>query len=204
MILTYHGGQFIKAQSGDTVVAINPISKSSKMKSTKFGADAGLISMNTPECNGVDEISFGDKKPFIATGPGEYEVKDIFIKGFGSEGVNGKDRMINTIYTVSFDGINLCFLGALSNEELTDEAIESLTDIDILFVPVGGETLAPAKAYKLAVKLEPKLIIPLGDDADIKAFLKEGAVSAPEKLDKLTLKRKDLDGKEGDIILLNA
>ncbi len=204
MILTYHGGQFIKAQSGDTIVAVNPISKSSKLKSTKFGADVGLISMASPDFNGVDEISFGEKKPFIAKGPGEYEVKDIFIKGFGSEGVNGKDRMINTIYSVSFDGINLCFLGALSNEDLTDEATESLTDIDILFVPVGGDTLAPAKAYKLAVKLEPKLIIPLGDEADVKLFVKEGSNASPEKLDKLTLKRKDLDGKEGEIVILNS
>lgn len=204
MILTYHGGQFIKAQSGDTVVAVNPISKSSKLKSTKFGADIGLISMNSADFNGVDEISFGEKKPFIAVGPGEYEVKNVFIKSFASEGVDGKERKINTIYSVSFDGMNLCFLGALSNSELSDEALEGLTDIDILFVPVGGDTLPPAKAYKLAVSLEPKLIIPLGDDSDIKLFVKEGSDGASEKLDKLTLKKKDLDGKNGDVVILNS
>ncbi|MES2409401.1 MAG: MBL fold metallo-hydrolase [Patescibacteria group bacterium] len=204
MILTYHGGQFIKAQSGDTIVAINPISKASKLKTSKFGADIGLISMASSDFNGVDEISFGEKKPFVAMGPGEYEVKNVFIKGFESEGVDGKERKINTIYSIFFDGMNLCFLGALSNEEIGDEATESLTDIDILFVPVGGDTLAPAKAYKLAVKLEPKLIIPLGDEADIKLFVKEGSAGAPEKLDKLTLKRKDLDGKEGEIVILNS
>lgn len=203
MILTYHGGQFIKAQSGDTIVAVNPISKSSKLKSTKFGADVGLISMNSADYNGVDEISFGEKQPFVATGPGEYEVKNIFIKGFGSEGVDGKERRINTIYSILFDGMNLCFLGGLTNEELSDEAMESLTDIDILFVPVGGDTLPPAKAYKLAVKLEPKMIIPLGEESDIKLFVKEGS-GVPEKLDKLTLKRKDLDGKEGEIVILNS
>lgn len=204
MILTYHGGQFIKAQSGDTIIAVNPISKSSKLKSSKFGADIGLISMNTIDMNGVEEISFGEKVPFVAKGPGEYEVKNIFIKGFPSEGLSGKERKENTIYSVMFDGMHLCFLGALNSSELSEEAIEGLTDIDILFVPVGGDTLPPAKAYKLAVSLEPKMIIPLGEDVDVKVFLKEGGVGSPERLDKLTLKRKDLDGKEGEIVLLNS
>jgi hypothetical protein len=204
MILTYHGGQFIKAQSGDVIVAVNPISKSSKLKSSKFGADIGLISMNADDYNGVDEISFGGKSPFVAMGPGEYEVKNVFIKAFEGEGVDGKERKINTIYSILFDGMNLAFLGAQSSEELGEDATESLVDIDILFVPVGGDTLPPAKAYKLAVKLEPKMIIPLGDESDIKIFLKEGSVSAPEKLDKLTLKKKDLEGKSGTVVILNS
>lgn len=199
MILTYHGGNFIKAQSGDTIVAVNPISKSSKLKTTKFGADVALISENNPDMNGVEEVTFGNKQPFVANGPGEYEVKDIFIKGFFSNG----GAKTNTIYSVLFDGIHLCFLSALKEDTLSDEAVESLTDIDILFVPVG-DTLTPAKAYKLAVSLEPKLIIPLGVEASIKTFLKEAGETAAEKTEKLTLKKKDLEGKEGDIIILSS
>lgn len=188
----------IKAQAGDTILAANPISKSSKLKTTKFGADVALISSNDAQHNGVEEVTFGNKTPFVASGPGEYEVKDIFIQGFLSKGANNS---INTIYTASFDNINLCFLGALASDEIPEEAVESLVDIDILFVPVGSD-LPSAKAYKLAVSLEPKVIIPLGEDGEVKTFLKEAGVSAPEKLDKFTLKKKDLDGKEGEIILL--
>lgn len=199
MILTYHGKNMIKAQSGDLIVAVNPISKSSKHKSSKFGADVCLVSVNDVDHNGVEEVTFGNKVPFVASGPGEYEVRDIFIKGFLSKAEKEK---INTIYTAQFDGINLCFLGGLSGE-LPEEALESLNDVDILFVPVSGE-LPADKAYKIAVSLEPKLIIPLGEDDDVKKFIKEAGSSNPEKLDKLTLKRKDLDGKEGDIVLLSC
>ena len=199
MILTYHGGDFVRAQSGDTIVAVNPISKTSKLKTTKFGADIALISENNPDMNGIEEVTFGNKVPFVANGPGEYEIKDIFVKGFFSNG----GAKINTIYSVLFDGIHLCFLGALKEDALSDEAVESLTDIDILFVPVG-DTLAPSKAYKLAVSLEPKLIIPLGVDASIKTFLKEAGETAAEKTEKLTMKKKDLEGKEGDIIILTS
>lgn len=204
MILTYYGGQFVKVQAGDTIVAVNPISKSSKLKTTKFGADVALTSLNIDECNGIDEVTFGDKVPFVVQGPGEYEVSDIFIKGFASKFSSDKKEKINTIYSVLFDNINLCFLGLLKSEEISEEAIESLTDIDILFVPLGENTISPSKAYKLAVSLVPKMIIPLGEEEYIKQFLKEAGSGPKERLDKLTLKRKDLEGKEGDIVLLNA
>ena len=198
MILTYHGGDFVKAQSGDTIVAVNPISKSSKLKTSKFGADVALISTNDADHNGVEEVTFGTKIPFVASGPGEYETKDIFIKGFTSEGERGS---INTIYSVLFDGIHLCFLGAIISDDLKD-ATEELSDIDILFVPISS--LGAEAAEKISTKLEPKLIVPLGSDAEIKAFLKEAGESAPEKMEKLTIKKKDLEGKEGDIVLLSA
>jgi len=200
MILTYHGKDFIKAQAGDTIIAINPIGKSSKHKTSKFGADVALVSVNDADHSGLEEVTFGTKVPFAITGPGEYEVKDIFIKGFLSTGPDGK---INTIYTAQFDGMNLCVLGALASSELSAEATESLTDIDILFVPVSDD-LPAEKAYKLAVTLESKLVIPLGEEADVKKFVKEAGESSPEKLEKLTLKKKDLEGKEGDIVLLVA
>jgi hypothetical protein len=51
--------------------------------------------------------------------------------------------------------------------------------------------------------LEPKLIIPMEYDKDtLKAFLKEMGDEKVEEIDKLTLKRKDLEGKEGEIVVL--
>src|SRR3989344_2370638 len=199
MILTYHGGDFVRAQSGDTIVAINPISKTSKLKTTKFGADVALISINDADHNGVEEVTFGTKIPFVASGPGEYEVKDIFIKGLHSKGDDGK---INTIYSVLLDCIHLCFLGAIASDEIPEDALEELSEIDILFTPTNG-ALTPTKLYKLATALEPKLVIPLGSDADTKAFLKEAGESG-EKMEKLTIKKKELEGKDGDIIILSS
>ena len=101
--------------------------------------------------------------------------------------------------------MNLCFLGALSTKDLPTEADESIESIDILFVPVSSDTLSPADAYKLAVKLEPKLIIPVSTDAAaIKTFLKEAGEEGQKPQDKLTLKRKDLDGKDADVVVLEA
>lgn len=208
MVITYQGGHFFKVQFGDITLAVNPVSKDSKLKSSRFGADIALVSANDADMNGVEQVSFGGKEAFAVTGPGEYEIKDVFIKGFGSETQQGGEKKINTIYTVQLEGMNLCFLGALSTKDLPTEANEDIEKIDVLFVPVGSATgdLSPSDAYKLAVKLEPKLVIPVaGDDsAALKAFLKEAGEDAQKPQDKLTLKKKDLDGKDVDVVVLDA
>src|SRR3989344_4560435 len=103
MIITYLGGEFVKVQFGDTTLAFNPISKDSKLKASKFGADIVLTSISHPDMNGVDQVSFGEKKPFVITSPGEYEVKGIFIKGFESISNYGGEKHINTIYFVTME-----------------------------------------------------------------------------------------------------
>lgn len=208
MILTYSGAAFFKVQFGDTTIAINPISKESKHFSpVRFGADLCLISVNHPDMNGKDQVSFGTKEAFVVSGPGEYEHGGIFIRGLQSKSRYGGADHINTIYTLGVDSINLCFLGGLSTKDLPSETTEQLEEIDILFVPVGPEGVLSAKdGYALAVSLEPKIIIPVsfGDDKALAAFLKEAGVKDAEKMDKLTLKKKDLEGKEGDIIVLKT
>jgi L-ascorbate metabolism protein UlaG (beta-lactamase superfamily) len=205
MVITYQGGSFVKVQFGDITLAINPISKDSKLKASKFGADIALVSLNHADFCGTDQVSFGEKTAFAITGPGEYEIKGVFIKGFKSDSKYGGEDRLNTVYTVNLENMNLCFLGAHGSKDLPAEVMEGIDDVDILFVPVGADgVLSAADAYKLAVKLEPKLIIPLyfGNATALKTFLKEAGEEAQKPQDKLTLKKKDLEGKEADVIVL--
>ena len=104
--------------------------------------------------------------------------------------------------------MNVCFLGALGLKELSEEVKEAFEDIDVLIVPIGGDgVLTPAEAQKIAVDIEPKIIIPMhygevGDKNALKVFLKEADAEKAEVMDKLTLKKKDLEGKEGEVIVL--
>ena len=215
MIITYHGVDFFKVQFGDTVLAVNPISKDSKFKSTRFGSDITLVSLNSPEHNGADITSRGDKESFLINGPGEYEVSGVFVKGFLSKsnypsigsGQAGTNK-INTIYKISLEGMNLCFLGALSDAQLSPEAKEAIEETDILIVPIGGDGVLDAgTAHKLAVQFEPKIIIPshygeVGEQGALKKFLKEAGEESVRPVDKLTVKKKDLEGKEEEVIVL--
>lgn len=205
MIITSHGISCFKVQFGETIIAINPISKDSKEKPSKFGADIALISVNDIDHNGVENATHGERTPFIVKGPGEYEINGVFIKGFMSKTFYGGKEKINTIYHVALEGMNLCFLGALGDTDLKSDITEALDGVDVLFVPIGGNgVLTSAQAYKIAVNFGPKIIIPTHfDPVTLKSFLKESGSNTEVCLDKLTLKKKDLEGKEGEIVVLS-
>ncbi len=207
MIITYHKEGFVKVQQGDLVVAFNPISREIDPKATRFGADLCLVSLNNPSFNGCESVTFGNKDPFIINGPGEYEIDGIFVYGYPSEGADGQ---INTIFTTEIDGIRLCHLGALANTTLDPKTLEDIGVVDVLFVPIaGGPVLSPKDAAKFATSLEPKIIIPLMVDGkngeeSLKTFNKEIGGSAENRVDKLTIKRKDVEGKEDEVIVIQA
>lgn len=207
MVITYFGKQFFKIEQGKMILAFNPVSKSSKTGiNTRFGADIALVTTNHGDYNGVEQLSRGERAPFIVNGPGDYEVKEIFIKGLLSEASVAGKKYINTIYSFSIDNINIVFLGALSNTEISKEAREMINSPDILFIPIGGGgILDPKTAAKFALSFEPKMIIPMDyDNTSLKAFLKETAEEKAEVSDKLTIKLKDLEGKEGEVVVLKA
>jgi L-ascorbate metabolism protein UlaG (beta-lactamase superfamily) len=184
MITSFHGAECFKVSQGDLALIVNPKANS------RHKAGITLYSSSYPRGE--------EKDTFIVDGPGEYEIKDVFIKGFLSEGPNKK---INTIYMITFEGMKLCYLGALANAELPAETLEAIEDIDILFVPI--QTLDSAAAYKLSVSLEPSVIIPMQyDESTLKQFLKEGGETKVDSLDKFVVKKKDLEGKEGEIVVL--
>lgn len=150
-------------------MAVNPQSKMS--------ADITLFTLRQAQ----GKLETSEKAGFVIDGPGEYEVKDIFIKGFS-----------DSTYLITFEGMKLCFLSSTDNQRPTTNDIE---DVDILFVRPD--------AYKSAVALEPAVIIPMHyDQNSLTQFLKEGGEKNVAPLDKFVVKKKDLEGKEGEIIIL--
>jgi L-ascorbate metabolism protein UlaG (beta-lactamase superfamily) len=208
MIITYLGKQFFKIAQGDLVVAVNPISKDSKgdVKGSRFGSDIALSTINHPDYNGFDMVTHGDNIPFEVKGPGDYEIKGIFIKGTMTETLIDEKKYINTIYSLTIENISICFLGCMSHSKVSSDIHEEIGSPDILFVPIGNNYLLnPAEAYKLAVSLEPKIIIPMDyDEKTLKLFLKEGGQDKVTPVDKLTIKAKDVIGKEGEIVVLSS
>src|SRR3989344_5865282 len=199
MVITHHGAQCFKVTFGDLTLVFDPIAKGGSAPPVRFGADIALVSHNHPDSNGIEEVTYGGKVPFAITGPGEYERSGVTIRGFLSRGPDGS---VNTIYMVQLGDMTLVHLGALATAELPAEAREALEEVDVLFVPV-----ALAKAHELAVSLEPHIIVPMGfetpDAKSLATFLKE-AGTGNEKVEKLTLKKRDLAGREGSILVITS
>ncbi len=180
MIITYHGGGFVKIQHGDLAVAWNP--------------------------NGLNQIKIGGKAPFVINGPGEYEVSNIFIRGFETTGPN---ETLNTVYVLSLDGLRLAHWGVLGEAKIPEVVSSGIGEVDVLFVPLdlpaGGASLTPVAAYKLALTFQPKIIVPLSEsDTLIRQFLKEAGAEEVKPIDKFVFKKKDVAEKEGEVIVLSA
>jgi L-ascorbate metabolism protein UlaG (beta-lactamase superfamily) len=206
MVITYHGAQSFRITFGDLVLAYNPVSRESEFKAGKFGSNLVLVSLNHPDFNGVEQVTYGEKEPFVIDGAGEYEIDNISIRGMPvNVSYRGGDK-INTIYTVLLEGMKLCFLGTLTSSSLSTSVRGSLGSIDILFIPVGGgDVLQPARAHELAVELGAKIIIPMHyAQMSLKTFLKEEDVKNGAPVERLTLKKKDIEEKEGEIVVLSA
>lgn len=206
MVITYHGGQCFKVSFGDTTLAFDPISKKSKLAQVKFGSDVAFVSLRHPNFDGVEQVSHGSKEPFVVEGPGEYEIGDVTARGFGVKTTYEKKEYFNTIYQVKLEGMNIVFLGALSEPDIDPKILGELGDIDILFVPIGGgDVLEVPQAAKLSVKLEAHLIIPMHYDATaLKAFLKENGSEDIKAVDKLMIKKKDVSLMEGEVVVLKV
>jgi L-ascorbate metabolism protein UlaG (beta-lactamase superfamily) len=69
--------------------------------------------------------------------------------------------------------------------------------------------LNPDEAAKLATSLEAKIVIPMHYDLPsaktaLNVFLKEYGEEKIAPVEKLTLKKKDLEGKDGEVIILSV
>jgi L-ascorbate metabolism protein UlaG (beta-lactamase superfamily) len=211
MVITHQGGQSFKVTFGDLTLAFDPISKGGTLPAVKFGADIALISRNHPNMNGVAEATHGEREPFVINGPGEYERAGVSVRGFLTKSkyglAKGQTEAVNTIYAVELEDMNLVFLGALSDGTMPADAREAIDEVDILFVPVGGDgVLKSAAAHELAVALEPHIIIPMhwsgmGEPKALEAFLKEEG-GADETVEKLTIKKKEALTRDGAIIVI--
>lgn len=205
MVISYYGLSCFKVQFGDLVVALNPPSKSSAHKTARFGADVVFITCAHADMNGAEQAALGDRQPFVVSGPGEYELKGLTARGFATETQYRGEKRNHTVYKITLEGMTLAFLGALSSP-LPPGAKAALEDADILFVPIGGAgTLDVEAAHQLSVALEPRLIIPMlatSGGKELGHFLKECGAEGTKPVDKLTLKKKDLEGKVGEVAVL--
>ncbi len=191
-------------------IVIDPFDETTGLKLPKLEADILLVTHQHHDHNNVKAVS---GNPFLVEGPGEYEVKEVYIEGIPSlhDSSLGKERGDNTIYTIEAEGIKICHLGDLGQKELTSEQLEKIGEIDILMIPVGGVyTIGVKEAVRIMSQIEPNIIIPMHyqipklklklDGVD--KFLKTMGIKKVSPLPKLSIKKKDILPEEAKIIIL--
>ena len=94
---------------------------------------------------------------------GVYKFYDILVTGYQGyhDNLYGVKRGENIIYSTAVEGIKLCHLGHIGHT-LSIDLISTLSDIDILFIPIGGHfTINSPQALDIIDIIKPKYIIPM-------------------------------------------
>lgn len=210
MVITYYGLSCFKVESGKLAIAFDPPSKDSDLKPPRFSADVALSSHDHPRHNGLKELP---GEPFLIAGPGEYEAKSLMVTGYPSfhDKSKGEKKGLNTIYVVEMENMRLCHLGDLGTSDLDAETIETIGEVDILFVPTGGGDVLDAEgAVKVINVLEPKIVVPMhyaiprtsikGEKID--EFLNELGEKGIKSEEKFTIKKKELPEEGTKVVVL--
>lgn len=150
-------------------IVIDPFGENYGLKVPKLEADILLVTHDHPDHNNVKAVKpiakEGGGKAILITGPGEYEISSIFIKGIPAfhDNEQGKEKGRITIYTIEAEGIRFCHLGDLGQAQLTDQQLEEIGQVDVLMLPVGGGgfTITGQEASKIISQIEPKIVIPM-------------------------------------------
>jgi L-ascorbate metabolism protein UlaG (beta-lactamase superfamily) len=165
MIITYHGHSCFKLRGKNGAAVTDPYDDYVGFSLPSLSADVVTISHDHQDHNQAERISGTARRgnPFVIRHLGEYEVEGISVFGIKSyhDDKGGKERGPNSIFTLLIDDVRVCHLGDLGHE-LTEEMVEEIGIIDVLFVPVGGTFTIDAKqAVAAARALEPGVVIPM-------------------------------------------
>ncbi len=206
MQIHYFGLSSFKIQTKDAVVITDPFDKESGLTPPRGAADVIILSEKNNKLYTATSGFSGD--PFMVDDPGEYDLKGVTITGIplkqeGDEAKDGKPRYV-TAELIESEDIRILNLTHIRTFNMKEDDIESLGEIDILILPVGGNSVMTAKdAVKVVHEIEPKIVIPSHYHTDglklpyekVDAFVKEmGGKSEP--MDKLLIKKKDFSPEE--------
>lgn len=160
MRIIWHGHSCFEIKDTVTVVTDPHDGKSIGIKTPLVRADIVLVTHDHFDHNCV-RIVKGD--PSVVREPGERSLKGVRINGLPTfhDPEGGARRGRNIIYRFDMDGIRFCHCGDLGHD-LTDELVQAIGPIDVLFVPVGGVfTIDGSQARALITKLRPRVAVPM-------------------------------------------
>ncbi len=165
MTITYLGHSCFKLKGKTASVITDPYGDFVGFKLPLQKAEVVTVSHDHQDHNAVERVSGTELRPepFIIREGGEYEVNGISVFGIDTfhDNHGGVERGKNLVFKIIIDGVKVCHLGDLGHL-LTEEQANQIGMIDVLLLPIGGETsVSPEEATKIARFLEPSYVIPM-------------------------------------------
>ncbi|MBU4314808.1 MBL fold metallo-hydrolase [Patescibacteria group bacterium] len=198
-----------KPSDGEVTLVTDPYENSTGLRFPRTQKASIVVVSQDSEyaSNGSAILQEGEKMFFTVNHPGEYEVKGISVHGIACE---KKDGSKHTIYKIIIEDVKIGFLGSL-DRVLKEKEIEVLGDIDVLIVPVGGQSVMDAKlATEVVSQIEPRIVIPSyshtegakGGFAGVEQFCKEIGFPAQD-VNKAKITKSSLPDEDMQVIVLS-
>jgi L-ascorbate metabolism protein UlaG (beta-lactamase superfamily) len=209
MQITWYGHSCFRLRGRSGTVVTDPYGGEIGYSLPRVRADIVTVSHDHPDHANVKAVK---GKPKIINGPGEYEIKDIFVIGIPTyyDDTRTQPGIRNTVFVFDADGITVCHLGDLRRVP-TQSQVEELSEVDVLLIPVGGgSTLGAAKAPDVISLLEPRIVIPMHYRTEfvrglklqpVDQFLKEMGVKDAAPLDQLKVTKSGLPSETQVIVM---
>lgn len=209
MDIWWYGHSCFRLKSREGTVLTDPYSSALGLTPPRITPDVVTVSHGHDNHSDTSALKPGYT---LIQDPGEYEVSQIFITGIWTyhDDVEGAKRGRNTVYLFEMDDLRVCHLGDLGHMP-SDEMVEDLGDVDVLLIPVGGQTtIGAALASEVVSILEPRLVIPMhyavpnskAQLEPVDKFLKEMALRPAGSEDALKVSRGSLPA-ETQVALLS-
>lgn len=214
MEITWFGHSCFRLRDRSVAVVTDPYGKDIGLILPRVRADVVTVSHDADDHNYAKGVKSGFK---TLTGPGEYEVAGVFVTGLELRGERKKSKepvakLRNTVFLFEFEDLTVCHLGDLDHVPIQAQVEETLGEVDVLLIPVGGgESLNAAQASEVVSLLEPHIVIPMhykvkGLEPNVKLdlvtkFLKEMGLDDVPTQETLRVTRSALP-EETQIVLL--
>ncbi len=186
------------------------------LKFPKTEADVITVSHQHNDHNQVKNVlGLNGASPLVIDMPGEFEKMGVRIFGFQyyHDKAKGGERGENILYKFEAEGISVLHCGDLGI--IPEESfLETIGEVDILMVPVGGfYTIDSEEAVQLVKKIEPSIIIPMhynhpelnqknfGQLASIGEFTKKFGIENLAPVPKLVYKKEEIEQEMKVVVL---
>ncbi len=159
--IRWHGHSCFEITDDVTLVTDPHDGKSIGISPPDVTGDIILLSHDHYDHNSVKSV-VNEKSIVVKDGTAK-TVSGVQIRGIGSfhDEYDGRKRGSNLIYLFSMDDIAFCHLGDLGHM-LDEDAVQQIGDVDILFIPVGGNyTIDSANAWDVIDSIKPRVVVPM-------------------------------------------
>ncbi len=210
MDLTWLGHGCFRLRGRSAAVVTDPYPPSLGPKLARLEANVVTISHGHQNHSYLQAVT---KDPYVVQGPGEYEAAGVHVTGVSTfhDNESGATYGRNTVYVIEVDDVRVCHLGDLGHK-LGDDALETISNLDVLLVPVGGgSSLDATKAAEVVRQVEPRYVVPMHyalpavkkELGPVERFLKEMGVEGMEPLARLSLQASSGE-QETKVVVLDA